>query len=138
MIKVEVDNTDIDKLIKKLGKYGDDQKKKTKDNLHEAGLNVETEAKLDLTRNSHVDTGRLRSSVHMESNSVNRSFTYSDDTGGSYDGTLGVSPDEMEVYVGTNVEYAEKIRRLDDYLFPPAEAERSELIKRLKKQLREV
>jgi hypothetical protein len=138
MIKADIDSREIDSLIKKLNRWGDTQKRKTKDNLHEAGTNIETESKLDLTRNNHVDTGRLRSSVHMESNSVNRNYTYSDEAGGSYEGSLGVNPGDMEVYVGTNVEYADKIRKIDDFLFPPAEAERKDLIKRLKKQLSEV
>jgi hypothetical protein len=138
MIKVEIDNEEIQSLIRDLNKYGQSQRQKTKDNLHEAGLNVETEAKLTITRNHHVDTGRLRSSVHMESNDVNRSFSYSDNAGNSFEGSLGVTPDEMEVYVGTNVEYAPKIRKITDFLLPPAEAERVKLIGRLKKQLSEV
>jgi hypothetical protein len=138
MLKVEIPDTEIKKMLRDLGKYGDDQKQKTKDNLHKAGIKIESDAKLDIVRNNHVDTARLKNSVHMESNTINRNFTYTDDDGNQFQGNLGVQPDEMEVYVGTNVEYAEKIRQLDDYLFPYAEQERVKLIGRLRKQLSEV
>ncbi len=137
MIKVDIPQKEINKLLRDLTKYGQEQEQKTKDNLHESGLKIESDAKMDITRNSHVDTGRLRSSVHMESNQINRNYTYSDNAGNSFNGSLGVNPDELEVYVGTNVEYAESIRKIDDFLFPYAEKERVDLIRRLKKQLAE-
>jgi len=137
MIKVDIPNKEINKLLRDLTKYGEEQEQKTKHNLEESGLKIESDAKLDLTKNAHVDTGRLRSSVHMESSTTNRNYTYSDGTGNSFNGSLGVNPDNLEVYIGTNVEYAEKIRRIDDFLFPYAEQERVRLIARLKKQLAE-
>jgi hypothetical protein len=137
MIKAEFTDSSVRNLLKSLEKYSDSQRKKTIDNLHEAGVNIESEAKRELTRFGHVDTGRLRSSLHMESNTINRQFRYNDDTGNTYDGTFGISIGELEVYAGTNVEYAEKIRRINDYLFPVAEKERVKLIQRLKQQLRE-
>lgn len=137
MIKAEFTDESVRDLLKELKKYGNDQAQKTKDNLHEAGLNIESEAKNEITRFNHVDTGRLRSSIHYESSTVNRNYRYSDEKGNTYDGTLGVSPSELEVYVGTNVEYANKIREINDYLFPPAERERVNLIRRLKSQLNE-
>jgi hypothetical protein len=138
MIKVDIPNKEIESLTKKLLKYGEDQSKKLKDNLNEAGINIESGAKEKITSDGHIDTGRLRSSIHYESSTVNNSFRYSDDGGNSFDGSLGVDPSEFEVYVGTNVDYAESVRQIDDFLFPPAEAERADLIKRLKKQLRDV
>lgn len=138
MIKAEFTDSSVRNLLKDLQKYGKEQHQKTKDNLHEAGINIESEAKKTITLDGHVDTARLRNSIHYESNTVNRAFRYSDDKGNTFSGSLGVRPDELEVYVGTNVEYAEKIRQLDDYLFPPAEKERVALIGRLRKQLKEV
>ena len=137
MIEVDIPQKEINKLLKDLNKYGEAQEQKTKDNLHESGLKIESDAKMDLTENSHVDTGRLRSSVHWESNTINRNYTNSDNSGNSFNGSLGVNPDKLEIYVGTNVEYADKIRRIDDFLFPYAEKERVQLIRRLKKQLSE-
>ena len=137
MIKAEFTDDSVRSLLKDLQKYGERQAKKTKDNLHEAGINIESEAKNEITRFNHVDTGRLRSSIHYESSTVNRNFRYSDNEGNSFDGSLGVNPDEFEVYVGTNVVYADKIRDINDYLFPPKERERVKLIRRLRHQLNE-
>ncbi len=137
MIKAEFTDDSVKSLLKDLEKYGDDQRKKTKDNLHEAGINIESASKNRITADEHVDTGRLRSSIHYESSSVNNNFRYSDDEGNSFDGSLGINPDELEVYVGTNVDYAEKIRQIDDFLFPPAEKEKADLIRRLRHQLNE-
>lgn len=133
MIEAKFTDESIKNVLKDLQKLGDKVAKSTKDNLHKAGINIESEAKLDLRKNNHIVTGRLWSSVHFESSTVNKAFTYSDNEGNSFDGALGVDPGEFEVYVGTNVEYADKIRRIDDFLFPPAEAEKNELLKRLKK-----
>lgn len=135
MIKAEFTDDSVKSLLKDLEKYGESQHKKTKDNLHESGINIESASKNRITADEHVDTGRLRSSIHYESSTVNNNFRYSDDEGNSFDGSLGVNPDELEVYVGTNVQYANKIRKINDFLFPPAEAERVELIRRLRKQL---
>lgn len=137
MIKAEFTDDSVRDLLKKLRKYGNDQTQKTKDNLHEAGLNIESEAKNEIVRFDHVDTSRLLSSIHFESSTVNKSFRYSDKQGNTYNGSFGISIDELEVYVGTNVEYANKIREINDYLFPPAERERVNLIRRLKDQLNE-
>src|SRR5690554_1303384 len=133
MIEAKFTDESIKNVLKDLQKLGESVAKKTKDNLHEAGINIESGAKEKITADGHVDTGRLRSSIHYESSTVNKAFRYSDENGNSYDGTLGVDPSEFEVYVGTNVEYADKIRRIDDFLFPPAEAEKNKLLKRLKK-----
>ena len=137
MIKAKFTDDSVRSLLKDLQKYGSDQAKKTKDNLHEAGINIESASKNKITDDGHVDTGRLRSSIHYESSTVNRNYRYSDNQGNSFDGSLGVNPDELEVYVGTNVEYADKIRQINDFLFPPAEKERTELIRRLRHQLNE-
>ena len=137
MIKAEFTDDSVRSLLRDLEKFGSDQRKKTKDNLHEAGINIESAAKLILQANNHVDTGRLWSSVHFESSTVNRNFRYSDKLGNTYDGSFGINIGELEVYAGTNVEYADKIRQINDFLFPPAEDERVKLIRRLRHQLNE-
>ena len=137
MIKAEFTDDSVRSLLKDLQKYGESQAKKTKDNLHEAGINIESASKNKITEDGHVDTGRLRSSIHYESSTVNRNYRYSDNEGNSFDGSLGVNPSEFEVYVGTNVVYADKIRQINDFLFPPAEKEKAELIRRLRHQLNE-
>lgn len=66
-------------------------------------VEIETKAKLKLTRDGHVDTGRLRTSIHTE-----------------YEGTRRILPGRLEgplgVIVGTNVEYAIYVERIDSYL----------------------
>lgn len=137
MIKAEFTDDSVRSLLKDLQKYGESQRKKTKDNLHKAGVRIESASKKLITADDHVDTGRLRASIHHESSTVNNNFRYSDDEGNSFDGSLGVNIGELEVYVGTNVVYANKIRKINDFLFPPAEKERTQLIRRLRQQLNE-
>lgn len=133
MIEAKFTDKSINNVLKDLQKLGDKVAKSTKDNLHEAGINIESASKKKITSDDHVDTGRLRSSIHYESSTVNKAFKYTDDNGNSFSGSLNVSPDDLEVFVGTNVDYAENIRKIDDFLFPPAEAEKADLLKRLKK-----
>jgi hypothetical protein len=66
-------------------------------------VDIETQAKLKLTRDGHVDTGRLRSSIHTEYQGSQRILP----------GTLK-SP--LSAIVGTNVEYAKYVERMDSYL----------------------
>ena len=103
--------------------------------LEVALVDVETYAKREA--NIPGDTGRLRASIHTkydkkpqpvtkrtktklsEAESIKegnvpvsqRSYSYKDDDGTEYDGTLSAILDDFSVYVGTNVEYAKKINR---------------------------
>jgi phage gpG-like protein len=128
MIEVSFDDRELQGLLKKLAKYGDDQATMTEQELDASAIRIESEAK----RRVPVDTGRLRSSIHIESARHSRR-------------ELGVQPGELEVYVGTNVEYAHQIHSRGgkgevgkQFLFVPAEAERVQLIRRLKNQLQKV
>lgn len=66
-------------------------------------INIETRAKMKLTRDKHIDTGRLRASIHTE-----------------YEGTRRILPgrllNDLSVIVGTNIEYAIYVERIDSYL----------------------
>lgn len=58
-----------------------------------------------------VDTGLLRNSITYAISGqapAKNSYKGKDGTHGSYDGTVG-DPDELAVYIGTNVEYAEAV-----------------------------
>lgn len=134
MIKVDIPTAEIVRLTRKLASYGEAQEQNAMDELHAAGLNVESGAK----KLVNVDTGRLRSSIHMESSEVNPTFEYNDNEGRSFDGSLDVSPGWMEVYVGTNVDYAIYQEQMSPYLVPAWEQERVKLIARLKAELRKV
>ena len=77
---------------------------------------VETYAKERLTKDSHVDTGRLRTSIHTETQG-NQIYTYSDRQGRRFDGGLSERIiNDKTVKVGTNVVYAGYIERLDPYM----------------------
>jgi carbon monoxide dehydrogenase subunit G len=78
--------------------------KKIVGEIRVTGAMVET----DYKREVPVDTGRLRSSIHMQ-HSDNQGHTYSDNQGRMFDGTLPTKADRYTVFVGTNVEYATRI-----------------------------
>ena len=95
------------------------------------GLEVETDAKLKLTTDEHIDTGRLRASIHTEYKG-HTSHNYSDMEGNSFQGALNLRLRELDVIVGTNVVYAQKIERLDSYLFWAFEKNKAPLTRRLR------
>lgn len=141
MISVNISDKEIQKSLKILQRIPSATGNVAQDEMHKSGLNIETSAKQDVP----VDTGRLRSSIHIESNKVNRSFSYSDKDGNTFSGKLSVDPRPLEVYIGTNVEYAEKINRTggkggkgEGFLVKAHERERPFLIARLRKQIRKV
>lgn len=85
--------------------------------LEVAFVDVETFAKKEVP----VDTGRLRASIHTKFKSKGdakalplpesqQTFSYTSE-GETYNGTLREPIKELEVIVGTNVEYAKKINR---------------------------
>ena len=79
------------------------------------GLDIETDAKEKITEDHHVDTGRLRASLHTE-NPKTSTNQYSDGTGRSFKGKLSETPKDNQVFIGTNVKYAQFIERRDSYM----------------------
>jgi hypothetical protein len=59
-----------------------------------------------IQRRTPVLTGRLRNSIHTVPPNSSDRFRYTDNSGKSFNGSLGVSTGPGEVIVGTNVEYA--------------------------------
>lgn len=53
-----------------------------------------------------VDTGRLKNSMTFVTRASTGGYSYTDDRGAGYDGSLSVSASDGEVWFGTNVEYA--------------------------------
>ena len=153
MIELDFDDKELQKLLKKAVK---ENPQRVQNELDRAGLIVETGAK----NRTIVDTGRLRSSIHTKTQGQvsdegklqgGSSYTYSDNAGSSYDGTLDVNPKPLEVYVGTNVVYAYKIHskggvrsnaRLGGngkgFLFNALEAHKPVFSKRLKEVFGEI
>jgi phage gpG-like protein len=59
-------------------------------------------------RNSPVITGRYRSSLHIETEKASK-YNYNDDEGRSFDGSFSEEAGQDEIFVGTNVEYSDKV-----------------------------
>lgn len=79
--------------------------------LIKCGMLMEANAKINLeTDPRRVDTGRLRNSITYATSEYSGVGSYSDNEGNSYSDASAInSPHEEEVYVGTNVEYAEYV-----------------------------
>lgn len=89
---------------RRLKNLPEDIKRRVRDAIRETALvDIETEAKLKLTRDRHIDTGRLRASIHTEYQGSQRTLS-------------GSITDDMTFIVGTNVVYAKKIEEIDSYL----------------------
>ena len=77
--------------------------------VYETGLRVDRLAKSNIRESGLVDTGRLRSSVHVQRPGDTYTYTARPSDEGapsSFDGTIKTIIGPMEVVVGTNVEYA--------------------------------
>lgn len=99
---------------------------------------IETVAKNKLTSDKHVDTGRLRASIHTEWKG-NRGFLYKDRFGKKFGGGLpGTIKDDLGCIVGTNVEYAKYVERKDSYLVYAFKKAKPILLKKVKEVLKEV
>lgn len=91
-------------VIKKTKLYSDRVLKEAKDELMTTALEIETEAK----KGSPVDTGRLRSSVHVITKNTD-SYTYKDKRGNNFNGAVngtGADLNKLRLSVGTNVVYS--------------------------------
>ena len=110
------------KVIKNLKKASDGIKNVARKEMQiTARVDGETWAKNKLTGDGHIDTGRLRSSIHVEDKNVSN-FSYKDKTGNTFDGKfLGKIDSEDELLMGTNVDYSVKIERIDPFIKPAGE-----------------
>lgn len=73
--------------------------------IKSALVDVETGAKKKITQDRHVDTGRLRASIHT-SYKGNTTHFYNDNDGKSFESILDVRRTEFNVFIGTDVLYA--------------------------------
>ena len=83
--------------------------------LFSAKMNAMNKLKAD----GHIVTSRLRNSIYVLSHSkeLKDKDTYEDNLGNRFSGVLDVNIGEQEAAFGTNVEYAEKIERLDSFIY---------------------
>jgi len=82
-----------------------------KDEVSATSEEIVTDSKKKLTTDKHIDTGRLRASI----------------------GILFSRRDGLGTEIGSDVHYADKIEKLDSYLFYAFEKNRQGFIKRISK-----
>ena len=139
MSNLKVSVSGVEKVNARLKKVEEDIAEGVMRELKTIALvDIETVAKQRLTERKHVDTGRLRASIHTEYNGEAefngvKGNTYSTplpkkNQPGSLDGRLSDKAGPFEIFVGTNVEYAKKMERYDAYLFPAFVAAKSKII----------
>jgi hypothetical protein len=80
-----------------------------------AKMNAQNKLKSD----RHIVTSRLRNSIYVQHNSNNnkQSKSYSDNEGKTFNAEMSVPLRPDEAAFGTNVDYAEKIERLDSFIY---------------------
>lgn len=132
-VRVKIDTSD---LMQKIPAFTNKVKKGVKEALIKtAQTDIETVAKQIIRANGHVVTGRLMASVHTE-HWGHTGHSYSDNNGNSFSGGLSKKPShELEVYVGTNVVYANYIHRMTPYLLSAFEGAKAKLLFNLKKAI---
>lgn len=92
----------LDSLLSKINQLGGSSDKALDKAIMKAGKLVEDDAK-DLCL---PDTGRLRNSIHTKLGGAHYKYSYKDDTGKEFDGSLSNLGQVHTAIVGTNVEYA--------------------------------
>ena len=94
----------VNKLVDKFDSMPNEIQKAMIDELRITGFMIETTYKIGVP----VITSRLQTSIHVEHSDL-KSYTYSDNKGNTYNGSLNYDLKPTQVIVGTNVEYANKI-----------------------------
>ena len=103
-VSIEVDVKD---LVKEFDRLEKDLQKDIKDELNITAREIETGYK----QFTPLITARLKSSIHTETADFRR-FVYSNNKGESFDGSFREkAKNDLEVLIGTNVEYAGVIER---------------------------
>jgi len=65
-MEVDIDARELSKAIRKIEKYSKEKAKNLKDIHNKIALDIQRDAKRNITDNSNVDTGRLRASIQIE------------------------------------------------------------------------
>jgi len=115
-----IEITGVKEAVTNLEDFGKFSGKAIMNALAQAGLSIQSAAKLRLKQRGHYVTGRLASSIHSEvkEGALDKNnkkvtgmiFDYkAEQSGESFDGTLSQHAGNLELLVGTNVEYALRI-----------------------------
>ena len=141
-VKIELDQNSVNDVNKSFRDYGKKAAKALKDAILLTGYAIVSDAKNRLNGRlgsaKHWITGRLASSVHVESKGVN-SFKMESKDSEVKDGSLGVSIADDEAVVGTNVHYAPKIEfDYDSFLRFAGERQEKKFAQRVTKELNKI
>lgn len=123
---ISVNLRDVGKINRRFKRMPKQLRQKLSNTIRQTAIvHIETVAKNKLTADKHIDTGRLRASIHTE-----------------YKGTKRILPgkitDELGCIVGTNVEYAKYVERIDSYLAYAFKKARPILLRKVREVLKEV
>ena len=141
-IEIQIRNDNIDDILKKLGKAKEVA-------LNEVGLQLERNAKIEINKSvydtpespNYVRTGRLRASITYATKTAH---SQGDAEAEAEDYEMHGQPEDGEVYVGTNVEYAPYVEfgtsktRAKPFLRPAIENYRNEYLEILKSNLSDI
>ena len=98
---------------------------------------IERGAKRKIASDGHIDTGRLRASIHTNYGN-NTTHNYSDQLGNSFSESLINVSQEFKIMVGTAVEYAIYIEDMDSFLYYAYNKGIRKMPKRIKKEVNKV
>lgn len=102
-----------------------------------AMVDIESGAKKKITQDRHVDTGRLRASIHT-TYTGKEIHNYNDMEGGAFEDRLDVRRKDFNVFVGSAVIYAKKIEFLDSFLYFAFKNGQKKLPRRIKQEVQRV
>jgi hypothetical protein len=139
----------LEEAMGKLREIGEEGERIASREIVASALNVQRFAKESLTETEAVDTGRLRNSVTVAPSDSQLDMASSQATGGPKGSAGGreaptmVQPGMLNAKVGTNVVYGPKVEFTGPpyprpFLFPSAERERPQLLKRLQHELKKL
>ena len=100
-------------------------------------VDIETGAKKKITQDKHIDTGRLRASIHT-TYTGHEIHNYNDMEGGAYEDRLDVKRKEFNLFVGTAVKYAKYIEFMDSFLYFAFKHGQQKMPKRIRKHVQRV
>jgi phage gpG-like protein len=127
-IVTRISDGEVDKVLRKLNTMSEKVQQAVNKEIIASAFRIDAEAK----GRSPVRTGRLRSSIHIETKKTT-SHDYRDYNGKKFTGKLSVQIGDNSAVVGTNVEYAKKMEDRDGFLSISAENERPKFIAAIKK-----
>lgn len=139
--KLEIDSGSRNKLFSNLDQVAKKIPAATYEAIVVFLFNAKSLAQNRIKEKKHIVTSRLRNSIYVKSNAkLQDQRTYSDNEGNTFNGDLStVTLKEQEAAVGTNVEYAEKIERLDSFLYWGVQnADDKEFVKAYNKEVNKI